>query len=162
MNAMMLRIMPCSTDTDYAAARKISKDYVEWLNMDLTFQGIENEFDEFRTIYGPPQGAFLVAISDNQAAGGVGLRQFEADICEMKRLYVYDGFQGKGIGEALCKKLIQLAKQMGYSKMRLDTVGRLGAAIQLYEKIGFSDIEPYRHNPDPTTRYMELNLIVHT
>jgi len=158
MNAMTLRIMPCFTDTEYAVARKISKDYVEWLNMDLTFQGIENEFSEFRSIYSPPGGAYLLAFSDKQAAGGVGLRKFEADICEMKRLYVYDRFKSKGIGKALCNQLIQLAKHLGYARMRLDTIGRLEAAIQLYESLGFKDIEQYRHNPDPTTRYMELNL----
>ncbi len=158
MNDMTLQIIPCSTGSDYAVARKISKDYVKWLNMDLSFQDIENEFSDFRSIYGPPRGTYLLAFQDKQAAGGVGLREFEADICEMKRLYVYDDFKGKGIGTALCTDLIQVAKHMGYARMRLDTIGRLKAAIQLYEKLGFNDIEPYRYNPDPSTRYMELNL----
>ena len=158
MTDMTLRIIPCSTDSDYALARKISKDYVNWLNMDLSFQDIENEFSDFRSLYGPPRGTYLLALLDEQAAGGVGLREFEADICEMKRLYVYDEFKGQGIGTALCTDLIHVAQHMGYARMRLDTIARLEAAIQLYENIGFVDIEPYRYNPDPSTRYMELNL----
>jgi len=158
MNDKMMQIIQCATDADYALAETISKDYVEWLNMDLTFQGIDHEFSNFESIYGPPHGVYLLACWGNQPAGGVGLRQFEGDICEMKRLYVYDRFKRKGIGKALCIKLVQAAKHKGYTRMRLDTIGRLGAAINLYEHFGFKDIERYRHNPDQTTRYMELSL----
>ena len=31
-------------------------------------------------------------------------------------------------------------------------------AINLYESLGFKIIKPYRFNPDPTTKYMELKL----
>ena len=43
--------------------------------------------------------------------------------------------------------------------MRLDTVpGHHDAAIGLYRKFGFVDIEPYCHNPIPGARFMELRL----
>ena len=42
--------------------------------------------------------------------------------------------------------------------MRLDTLGRMQAAIRLYESLGFKEIAPYRFNPDLTTHYMELEL----
>jgi len=47
---------------------------------------------------------------------------------------------------------------MGYERMRLDTIGRLSVAIRLYERIGFKGINMYRYNPDPYTRFMEINL----
>ena len=154
----MMEIKQCIQDTDFAIARRISTDYVQWLDMDLTFQDIDHEFADFESVYGPPAGAYLLAYVNDQPAGGVGLRKFSKGICEMKRLYVYDPFKHQGIGRALCKELIRMAKHMGYTRMRLDTIGRLKAAIKLYERLGFKDIDQYRHNPDPTTRYMELNL----
>ena len=79
-------------------------------------------------------------------------------MCEMKRLFVYPRYLKHGIGRKLCLELIAKAKSLGYNKMRLDTLTRLEAANKLYKKLGFYDIEPYRINPDPTAKYMELKL----
>jgi len=154
----MKQIIRCSNESDYTLAKKISQDYIEWLNIDLTFQNIDKEFSEFSSMYGPPYGVYLLSFLNNELAGGVGLRKLEDDACEMKRLYVYDQFKGKGIGRSLCEELIREAKKMGYKRMRLDSMKRLSAAIRLYERIGFKDIEMYRYNPDPTTRFMEIDL----
>ena len=62
------------------------------------------------------------------------------------------------MGEVLCEKIISIARELGYSKMRLDTVAKLKSALGLYEKIGFYEIEAYCPNPDPTVKYMELEL----
>ena len=42
--------------------------------------------------------------------------------------------------------------------MRLDTVSKLESAIGLYNKLGFYEIETYYPNPDPTVKYMELEI----
>lgn len=127
--------------------------------MDLTFQNIVNELAGFNKMYSPPEGCYLIAIMENgKTAGGVGLRKFNADICEMKRLYVYPDYLRKGLGEVLCKELIKQAKGLGYQKMRLDTIGKLKAANRLYDKLGFYEIEPYRKNPDKTARFLEYLL----
>lgn len=153
----MLKIKPCRTDSDFAFALQITKDYLDWLDMDLAFQDIDRELAHFPTMYGPPKGAFLLAWHNTELAGGVGLRWLEANICEMKRLFVYHTFRGRGIGRKLCKALFQEAMKRGYARMRLDTLGRMQTAIRLYESLGFKEIAPYRFNPDRTTKYMELN-----
>jgi GNAT superfamily N-acetyltransferase len=154
----MVEIKHCSTDSDFSSAIQITKDYIHWLNMDLSFQDIDKELSNFPSMYGPPNGLFLLAWHRGNLAGGVGLRMLEYKVCEMKRLFVYDQFKSRGVGRSLCNALIQEAKDLGYDKMRLDTLGRMKTAIRLYESLGFEEIEPYRFNPDPTAKYMELSL----
>ena len=155
----MFTIRLCKTASEFEIAKKITEDYINWLGMDLTFQNIENELTGFNKMYSPPKGCYLIAITENgNTAGGVGLRKFGSEICEMKRLYVYPDFSRKGLGEALCRELIKQAKRLGYKKMRLDTIGKLNAANRLYDKLGFYEIEPYRENPDKTARFMEYLL----
>lgn len=154
----MIEIKKCSTDSDFSYAMQITTDYIAWLNMDLSFQNIDKELSDFPLMYGPPNGFFLLAWHEGELAGGVGLRMHESKVCEMKRLFVYDKFKNKGVGRSLCTKLIKKAKNLGYKKMRLDTLGRMKSAIRLYESLGFMEIESYRFNPDPTTKYMELIL----
>ena len=156
----MIKVKRCSTDSDYCFALKITEDYIKWLNIDLAFQDINKELKDFNSMYGPPNGLFLLAWSDNEISGGVGLRTLDGAVCEMKLLFVYNQFRGQGVGRILCTELIDEAQKLGYEKMRLDTLGRMGAAISLYNSLGFKEIEAYRFNPDPTTRFMELNLNV--
>lgn len=154
----MIDIKPCTTDTDFSAALTLVRDYLLWLNMDLSFQGIDRELSNFSAMYGPPDGLFLLARSQGVLGGGAGFRRIEAGVCEMKRLFVYDSFQGMGVGRLLCTELIRAAKDLGYEKMRLDTLERMKAAVGLYQNLGFTPIDPYCHNPDPTALYLELHL----
>ena len=154
----MVEIKRCSTDSDFSSAMQMTKDYIRWLNIDLSFQDIDRELTNFPSMYGPPNGLFLLAWHRGELGGGVGLRMLETGICEMKRLFVYDPFKRKGVGCSLCTAIIKEAMNMGYDKMRLDTLGRMKAAKRLYKNLGFREIEPYRFNPDPTTKYMELSL----
>jgi|SRR5208283_4575785 len=154
----MVEIKRCLTHSDFSFAIQIMKNYIRWLNIDLSFQDIDNELSDFPSMYGPPNGLFLLAWHGGELAGCVGLRMLEHKVCEMKRLFVYDQFKSKGVGHRLCTTLIQEAKKMGYEKMRLDTLVRMEAAKRLYISLGFGEIESYCFNPDPTTKYMELSL----
>ena len=153
-----ITIHVCKSLEDFNIAKSITKDYIEWLGMNLDFQNIDKEFKVFETMYGNPDGCFIYATVEGEVFGGVAIRKLEPGICEMKRLFVYDTFQRRGFGRVLCDKIISISRELGYQKMRLDTVSKLESAIVLYEKIGFYKIEAYYENPDLTVRYMEMEL----
>jgi putative acetyltransferase len=77
----------------------------------------------------------------------------------MKRLYVRPEFRGHGIGRILAERVIGEAREIGYSRMRLDTVqGKMDRAIAMYGESGFKETVPYYSTPVGQTLFMELAL----
>jgi len=154
----MLKIIQAQSESELASIRQLFKEYTDSLGFDLSFQNFEQEFAELPGKYAMPEGRLLLAIDDNKIVGCVGLRKFENDICEMKRLYVRQQFRRNGFGRALAQKVIDDARIIGYKYMRLDTVPWMNEAIALYRSMGFIEIPAYRFNPIKGTLYFELKL----
>jgi len=155
----MLEIIQAATDGQIEAARELFREYEAWLCLDLCFQGFEAELADLPGKYAMPDGRLFLAYADESLAGCIALRKLEDSVCEMKRLFVRDGFRGERIGVRLIERLIADAKGIGYSKMRLDTYpAKMGKAVKLYESHGFRPIEPYYDNPYDGVIFMELSL----
>ena len=154
----MVNLVPAKTRSHLKEIRQLFEEYAEWLGFDLCFQGFEEELGRLPGDYAPPYGCLMLALSKSQTAGCVALRKIDKTTCEMKRLYVRPAFRGKGIGRKLTAVIIEHARQIGYTHMRLDTVPWMKEAIALYRSFGFRQIRPYRHNPIAGAIYMELDL----
>ena len=77
----------------------------------------------------------------------------------MKRLFVRPAFHGKGMGHQLLAAILREAREIGYERMRLDTLPpQMNKAIAIYRKLGFKEIEPYYDNPVQGALFMELQL----
>ena len=140
-------------------ARLLFREYQSWLQIDLCFQNFEKELANLPGDYAAPAGRLLLAYEDSQLAGCVALRKIDQDICEMKRLFLRDEFRGRGLGRQLIEAIIREAKQIGYERMRLDTLPpKMNDAIALYRSYGFKDIAPYYDNPVNGAIFMELEL----
>jgi ribosomal protein S18 acetylase RimI-like enzyme len=133
-------------------------EYALALDVDLCFQNFEQELAALPGKYAPPAGRLLLAMHDNQISGCVALRPLADNICEMKRLYVRPPFRRLGTGRLLANAAIDSARQIGYRKMRLDTLASMKEAIALYSSLGFRRIEPYYANPSGCALFLELDL----
>jgi ribosomal protein S18 acetylase RimI-like enzyme len=154
----MTRIIYAETQDHYRWVRKLFRQYAESLGLDLEFQGFSQELANLPGDYSAPQGCILMAVRAEEFVGCVALRPLEGRICEMKRLFVLPGFQGRKIGRALARGIIDEARTRGYARMRLDTIESMTEAKQLYRSLGFRPIKPYRYNPLDNPTYFELDL----
>ena len=143
---------------DMNLIRELFQEYEEFLGFDLCFQDFQQELAALPGAYAPPTGVLLLARDEGKVAGCVGLRGLEPGVCEMKRLYLRPAARGKGLGVELCLAVIERARTLGYKSMRLDTVGKLEKAIELYRSLGFETCPAYCHNPHPDVEYFELRL----
>lgn len=152
-------IRPARGDADMDRVRALLREYSELLGVDLCFQNFVAEVNGLPGRYAPPTGELLIAMSGQEAAGCIALRQFQSQegICEMKRLFVRPHFRG-GLGRRLAVAIIEQARAVGYKKMRLDTLPQQVEAHRLYESLGFRDIPPYSDFPIAGSRFLELDL----
>jgi ribosomal protein S18 acetylase RimI-like enzyme len=154
----LLIIRRATTEEGLAQARELFIEYGASLSVDLRFQNFDEELATLPGDYAPPRGRLLIAIHENEIAGCVALREIEESVCEMKRLYVRPNFRGLNIGRELAGAIIAEARQIGYAKMRLDTLPTMKSARALYDSLGFREISSYRHNPIAGTAFLELTL----
>lgn len=139
---------------DYQQVAALMRAFIEWHGerhaadrhiVESYFDPVAfaEELDNLPGKFAEPRGRLLVAEEDGKIAGCVALRDLGDGACEMKRMFVYPEFHGRGVGQLLGRALIGEAKAIGYRKMLLDTGPEQREAQALYRKLGFKDIEPY-------------------
>jgi ribosomal protein S18 acetylase RimI-like enzyme len=156
----MLDIQKVTTEGPALESIKtLFKAYLGELNEDLCFQSFDSEIDNPLYKYSAPTGALFIATYNAIPVGCIALQPLqEGGTCEMKRLYVEPEYRNLKIGDALVKALLQEAKVLDYTLMKLDTLERLQAAIKLYQKFGFETVNAYYDNPLPGVVYMQKEL----
>ncbi|MEP6819764.1 MAG: GNAT family N-acetyltransferase [bacterium] len=154
-----MKLIQAHSAEEISDARELFEEYAAGLGIDLCFQNFDKELAELPGKYVPPGGRLFLAVEGEETAGCVTLRKLSAGVCEMKRLYIRPAFRGTGLGRTLAETVIQAAREIGYHRMRLDTLpGRMDRAIAMYRALGFKEIEPYYSNPVEGALFMELEL----
>jgi len=160
---------------DLELVRTLMREYAVFLNASvggehICVESLEAELAGLPGAYAEPGGTVLLGFAQGgsggeQAAGCVALKPLKrgdrsagggeaanpAEIeraCEMKRLWVRPGFQGRQIGRKLADAVVDAARERGYSAMYLDTMpASMQAAYGLYRAMGFAPVERYVDNP---------------
>jgi GNAT superfamily N-acetyltransferase len=168
----MIEVSNSLSNSQLDAVRNLMRAFISWhrqrhvqdlalIDAYFDVDAFEEELAHLPGSYSPPSGQLLLASVQDEAAGCVALRPIDKEYCEMKRMFVYPQFHGKGVGLALGRQLIEHARRSGYRAMRLDTSIRQAEATGLYQRLGFKFIEPYYELPQNLRDwlvFMELRL----
>ena len=146
-----LKIYEADPTRDAAQIRDIFWEYLQWANAHVN-ENYGVSFDA-RTlleedmlklgIFMPPKGRLLLSDGDGELSGLACLRQNAESIGEIKRMYVRPAYRRQGVGRALLIQLLNEAREIGYSCIRLDSARFMGDAHRLYRSLGFQEIAPY-------------------
>jgi putative acetyltransferase len=158
VNREQIKIMIAHSEQDFSDSREIILEYAASLGIDLAFQNFDDEMKNLEQMYTAPYGGIVLASVNGKTVGVAGIRKFNDEACELKRMFIRPDFRGFGIGQLLLDRSIRLAKTLNYTQVLLDTYDSMKAAISLYTQYGFVEIAAYRHNPHTSAKYFELKL----
>jgi ribosomal protein S18 acetylase RimI-like enzyme len=106
--------------------------------------------DDLRSIpdsYLGNRGEFLVGVVNGRVVAMVALRHVSESIAELKRMRVHPSFQRRGFGRRILASLENRARELGYTKLTLDTGVVLTAAQRFYEGAGYREVGRGRIGP---------------
>jgi putative acetyltransferase len=115
------------------------------------------DIDDYQHAYIENGGAFLVMREGGRIIATGALRKLEDGIGEIKRLWLLMEYHGQGLGFQMMAALINLAREKGYNKLRLETCPAYQQrAYAFYHRLGFYDIPRYGDDPDDIGMEMEI------
>lgn len=104
-----------------------------------------------------PRAAFVVAWLRDEPVGCGALRPTETEtVAEIKRMYVRPWTRRRGISRRILLKLEELAREFGYSRVKLETGILQPEAIGLYKSNDYQRAAPFgSYQDDPLSVYFE-------
>jgi ribosomal protein S18 acetylase RimI-like enzyme len=104
-------------------------------------------------------GFIFLARYDNTIVGTVALLKINEVTFELSKMAVTEKLQGLGIGKALLAHCIHTLKSLNKEKLILYSNTILTAAIELYKKFGFIEVELDNSEYKRSNIKMELELV---
>lgn len=95
--------------------------------------------------FAPPDGRFVIGYVDTVAAAMGGVRRIDAETVEIKRMYVGPEFRGRGFARVVLAHLESLARELGATRVLLETGQAQPEAMRLYETSGYEVVPGFGH-----------------
>lgn len=85
----------------------------------------------------------ILVYNGDSPIGCVGFKKYDNESAEVKRVFIKNGYRGKGISRKMMNFLEYKAKEKGYRSLILETGEPLIEAMGLYSSIGYKVIPNY-------------------
>ena len=103
---------------------------------------MQPDLNDIPGFYQTNSGNFWVAKMDDKITGTISLLDIGDRKGALRKMFVDKDYRGKqfGVGQQLLNKLIEWAKQKGFTEIFLGTTEKFIAAQRFYEKNGFKEM----------------------
>ncbi len=88
-------------------------------------------------------GRILMALADEERVGCCALIPIANGEYEVAKMAVTPALRGAGVGRRVLEAAVQAARQMGATRLYLETNRLLAPAIALYERVGFQHLPQF-------------------
>ncbi len=105
-------------------------------------QETDKDLSDLDVYYFNKNGWFAVIEENHEIVGSYGIFKIDHDTCELRKMYLMRDYQGRGLGKRMMDDALEKAKELGYSRMVLETNKVLGKAVVMYRQYGFEPYEP--------------------
>ena len=95
----------------------------------------------------PPRGVMRLALLNGLPVGVGTVQTLAPGGAEIKRVYIAPEAQGAGLGRAMMERLIADCRDLGFTRILMDTGKVMTTAQRLYEGLGFRRRGPYQEMP---------------
>jgi putative acetyltransferase len=136
--------------------RNIKKEDNEALAQIIRTSLVEFDVPKIGTVYSDPDtdrlyelfkeapaSCYFVAEEDGTLLGGCGIYPtpgLPSGYAELVKLYLTNATRGHGTGKMMMDKCYEVAKEMGYTHLYLESFPQLAKAVSIYEKAGFKPL----------------------
>lgn len=115
--------------------------------LDQLFAELAHDKDKLARVgeYNDPtdvETAFIAYVG-GEPVGCIGLKKYDGEHAELKRLFLKEEYRGRGLSQKLVAAVEEEARSRGFRYMLLQTARALASAVALYEKSGYEVIENY-------------------
>ena len=87
---------------------------------------------------------YYIALQNNIVVGGAGIFPTEGlpnNTCELVKMYLHPSARNIGLGKKMIQFCMASAKQLGFTKLYLETLPELNKAVKVYENLGFQYLD---------------------
>ena len=133
------------SETDNEAVATLVRNNLKQFGLDIPGTVYFDEgLDHLSDYYGEEgRGYYVIENEAGKVLGGIGFARFGPmkDTAELQKLYLEDSAKGSGLGYELIEFIEDKMREVGYKKSYLETHDNMQAAIHIYEKCGYTEIE---------------------
>jgi GNAT superfamily N-acetyltransferase len=123
-------------------------EYFRFLGEEVDAAGLDHDVADWQAEYDGAAGVMLIVVDPaGEVVGTAAVRRLAPDTVELKRMWLQPDHRGRGLAARLMDRVLDEARALGGSVLRLDSEARLAAAVRLYRRYGFREIADYNGNP---------------